>query len=863
MANLKMCRCNLCKISGTLFLFIAFFLVLPINSHAQTSCAGVEPDLTKHVTQQIDSRINATNPAVGLSIYSNRGTGYYDDIPSEAKPWIRNPNSWTQKGVPLDFTGVAGWNDDSKHTHWSPYTGGATLITPRHFVTANHFLLYPGTTVVFFDKDGKPVKRKVVDNYMAGGFSWAPDITVGLLDADVPSSITSYEIADSKDLLPALQGNVARVFEIPITVFSQEAKALVKITDTLGVAVGTAKYKNGIGYSGDVTWGDSGQPSFIIINNRPVLLSTNHFYDGSFANYGSFVDQIDYAVKVLTQRNGLTGSYTVKKYNLSCFTKYPLLKEAVTLSKNIGYAGDEIVITALNYVNYYPDSKPNVNITASGGFFIGLNAETLFRNNKTTFKIPSLPPGIYEIMFGGSSVRFVIVEKPVQGGQALQGQNNNNGIVSTNQTPTPTPIPTSSASPSPTPTPATVLTLVIPPAPTPTPTPVPTPTPTPVQTSSASPSPSSSLGGSPTPTPTPVPTPTPTPTPVPTPTPTPTPVITPTPTPTPTPLVTPTPTPFPSITPSPTPTPGYLAVNNTNVPKNKYVPLVTTVGSSNSLQNTVTLTGSVTSSGNDIVTARGFQYSYSSEFDQTIRDTGSFGVGTYVLRITGLPCGSVYQFRAFATNSSGTVYGREKAFRTDSCPLYFEAPTGGSGGSSGSGPNVTISGLSSGQSSVNYSGSQSNNSSYSSGTSRPSLASISVKKMSDISRNLKLGDTGEDVRTLQILLNSLGFKVADSGSGSSGLETTTFDKNTEQALIKYQNDLAGAGIKPTGILDNATQLLINADLEKLRNFVKQGEMATSTKSEGGGIANTFGTFFSYLLNGLKMTVKDIRGYLNL
>jgi hypothetical protein len=148
MVNLTIHRCNLCKICRIFVLLIASIFILPINSYAETSCAGVEPDLTKHVIEQIDSRINATTPAVGLSIYSTRDNAKYTDIPSEAKPWIRNPNSWTQKGIPLDFTGVGGWNDDvadripgQDHVHWSPYTGGATMITKRHFVTANHFAI--------------------------------------------------------------------------------------------------------------------------------------------------------------------------------------------------------------------------------------------------------------------------------------------------------------------------------------------------------------------------------------------------------------------------------------------------------------------------------------------------------------------------------------------------------------------------------------------------------------------------------------------------------------------------------------------------------------------------------------------------
>jgi peptidoglycan hydrolase-like protein with peptidoglycan-binding domain len=41
-------------------------------------------------------------------------------------------------------------------------------------------------------------------------------------------------------------------------------------------------------------------------------------------------------------------------------------------------------------------------------------------------------------------------------------------------------------------------------------------------------------------------------------------------------------------------------------------------------------------------------------------------------------------------------------------------------------------------------------------------------------RDLEIGSTGEDVRCLQKYLNANGFKIADSGVGSPGNETSPF-----------------------------------------------------------------------------------------
>ncbi len=55
-----------------------------------------------------------------------------------------------------------------------------------------------------------------------------------------------------------------------------------------------------------------------------------------------------------------------------------------------------------------------------------------------------------------------------------------------------------------------------------------------------------------------------------------------------------------------------------------------------------------------------------------------------------------------------------------------------------------------------------------------------------LTRNLYKGLSGEDVRLLQKFLNSKGFVIATSGSGSVGNETTYFGAATEAAVIRFQ-----------------------------------------------------------------------------
>jgi len=76
------------------------------------------------------------------------------------------------------------------------------------------------------------------------------------------------------------------------------------------------------------------------------------------------------------------------------------------------------------------------------------------------------------------------------------------------------------------------------------------------------------------------------------------------------------------------------------------------------------------------------------------------------------------------------------------------------------------------------------------------------------SRNLQVGSTGNDVKALQVYLNTHGFVVAASGPGSSGNETTKFGAFTKKALAAWQ---ASVGISPaSGFFGPITRAYIAA-----------------------------------------------------
>ncbi len=65
----------------------------------------------------------------------------------------------------------------------------------------------------------------------------------------------------------------------------------------------------------------------------------------------------------------------------------------------------------------------------------------------------------------------------------------------------------------------------------------------------------------------------------------------------------------------------------------------------------------------------------------------------------------------------------------------------------------------------------------------------------DFTRDLELGDEGEDVRCLQRHLNAKGFRITEVGGGSSGNETTQLRDLTKEAIVRWQiaNNLPSTG----------------------------------------------------------------------
>jgi peptidoglycan hydrolase-like protein with peptidoglycan-binding domain len=76
---------------------------------------------------------------------------------------------------------------------------------------------------------------------------------------------------------------------------------------------------------------------------------------------------------------------------------------------------------------------------------------------------------------------------------------------------------------------------------------------------------------------------------------------------------------------------------------------------------------------------------------------------------------------------------------------------------------------------------------------------ITTTSTTTFTRDLMIGSQGDDVKSLQIFLNSHGFIVSESGAGSPGNETNYFGNATKSAVIRFQETYSDAILKPLGL----------------------------------------------------------------
>jgi len=265
--------------------------------------------------QAVDSKLVGISPTNSTYIYN-------EDCYSTTN-FVRNTNCWASA---YDLTCISPWNSYDDPGQWDNRHRAGTLVTPRHVIFATHFDQIPTNQVLrFIDQDNNIIERTLVSKKRHPDYyRYYPDLTIGLLDSDVPTNAISY----AKVLPDNFPDYIGTAKGIPALCLDQEEKALIadlrEISDS-GSSRKTTLFSypsisSRAGYSEPLIGGDSGNPSFFILNQELVLLTV---WTGGFAGSGTsvtdFKSDINQLISDVNQLYGATNNYQLTETDLSGF----------------------------------------------------------------------------------------------------------------------------------------------------------------------------------------------------------------------------------------------------------------------------------------------------------------------------------------------------------------------------------------------------------------------------------------------------------------------------------------------------------------------------------------------------------------
>ncbi len=321
------------KVSAILCSILIF---LPLISEAYisiptspvTSCGSLDSlDLPTHTSNQIDSRLSGQATSTDWKLFNTTGT-------ISGTTYVRNTGIWTNGGSSsIDWTGISPYNTSGGY-----HTPG-TLISPRHILMASHYAASVGATMIFVDSSNNIYERTLSGSQNIAG----TDIQIGVLDSDVPDSITYYSVIASSTLVGVLQKYTSGSIDVPIISFDQEKKAIVRsMISNIGTSPSHTTYTSGtrVPFSENIVSGDSGNPNFLLIDNQAVLLGS-HYGAGSFPSLGAYISQINSAM------TSLGGGYQLTEYTPeTCFNNYAPLNSVPNF---VGLSNSSLAINQFNF----------------------------------------------------------------------------------------------------------------------------------------------------------------------------------------------------------------------------------------------------------------------------------------------------------------------------------------------------------------------------------------------------------------------------------------------------------------------------------------------------------------------------------
>lgn len=272
---------------------------------ADTYLSSTAGSLRAAVETAIDTGLAGKTASAALPIFSTQDHA--------AVTYVRNASCWA---AGVDLTPISPWNSSG-----GPYNAGI-LISPRHVLFATHYLPAVGCTMRFVKADNTVVTRTLTAmSSLATTSDYYPDMTVGVLDSDVPTGITFARVLPDNwaSYLPTLATR-----PLPVVCTDQEEKLLVRELSALTnppfdrAVYGVPADAQRRAFYEDIVSGDSGNPACMIVGNQLVLLSV-----WTFGGAGGGTSVVSFRTALQAAMTTLGGGYTtLTNVDLSSYTSY-------------------------------------------------------------------------------------------------------------------------------------------------------------------------------------------------------------------------------------------------------------------------------------------------------------------------------------------------------------------------------------------------------------------------------------------------------------------------------------------------------------------------------------------------------------
>ena len=249
------------------------------------------------ITHGIDDRIAISSlAAIAKSNYLNYSRLQLPEILSA------NPDSWA---LGIDFSCTSVWNDSTNYQYGDP----ATLLSPQHVLLAKHACSPIGRNYTFQDVNGFRCVRTLV---ATRGID-RTDITIGLLDSELPSTFSPVK------LLPVgYERYIGSGTFLPVLHMDQERKSLVQELPKMPsfprryyeIFCNRGHTPRRLDFYEGLVGGDSGNPCFLLLGNERILLyavqghQPGNYYASAGYHTMLFGSEIQEVMNILSSARG-------------------------------------------------------------------------------------------------------------------------------------------------------------------------------------------------------------------------------------------------------------------------------------------------------------------------------------------------------------------------------------------------------------------------------------------------------------------------------------------------------------------------------------------------------------------------------